>query len=731
MGAVAVLEARERTADETVWAKELLAQACGERFDRLWDALNAATNRFETAAAFALGAVVLGDWSQPRELSHGVSERVSLGRGETLAWAAWRSWLGRVDQAGWRLGPVEFRHQRFTVDGIGRARESGFWFSAHLENEGRAERATVTGELVVEWDLPGGEKSAGVAIQRVDASGLTVRTRAGPPPFELTLSEVVTPLARLYPISPLMAYDLDGDGSAEILLPGVNLFYRRTADGGYRSSSLCRHAPTPLFTAVVADFTGDGAADLLGVKVEGLLLLRGSGQGAFEERGQPVWVADRPLQNPMVLTCGDIDGDGDLDVFLGQYRVPTLGQALEPNYYGAEDGYPAYLLLNDGPGGFRDVTVAAGLERKRRQRTYSASFVDLDEDGDLDLAVVSDFAGLSLYRNDGQGGFADVTGAWVEEPLAFGMAHTLTDFNADGRLDLLMIGMNSPTADRLAHLGLVRAIEVDPLPQRRAMTFGNRLFVARPQAGFDQTTLNETIARSGWSWGTSAADFDLDGYPDVYIANGNETRQSVRDYETEFWLHDLYLDRSVDDVTASAYLLAKHARTRGAGWSYGGYEKNRLYLNERGERFIELGHLLGVALEEDCRNVVTEDLDGDGRLDLLVTTYEFWPVEQQVLRVYRNRLTTAGHWIGFRLREAGPGRSPVGVRMAIEAGEYRAVRSLVTGDSFRSQHSPTAHFGLGQVSRVDRVRLVWPDGRTTTLVGPEVNRYHGVEAPGR
>src|SRR2546428_10037776 len=119
------------------------------------------------------------------------------------------------------------------------------------------------------------------------------------------------------------------------------------------------------------------------------------------------------------------------------------------------------------------------------------------------------------------------------------------------------------------------------------MTFGNRLYLAvgprstaspiNPSPLFEQTPLSDSIARSGWSWGCSAFDFDNDGFPDVYIANGLESKQSVRDYESEFWLHDIFLDETIDDVAATSYLMGKFSRTRGSGWSYGGYEKNRLY----------------------------------------------------------------------------------------------------------------------------------------------------------
>src|SRR4030095_10698516 len=102
-----------------------------------------------------------------------------------------------------------------------------------------------------------------------------------------------------------------------------------------------------------------------------------------------------------------------------------------------------------------------------------------------------------------------------------------------------------------------------------------------------------------------------------------------------------------------------------------GYEKNRLYLNQRGASFVEIGHLAGVALEQDSRTVFAEDLDGDGRVDLLVTTFEVWPETKQTLRVYKNTLADAGHWIGFRFREEGRGQSPVGARGTIHYPGHR------------------------------------------------------------
>lgn len=725
------LEARERHVAETFWARELLAQQCGRSFEALWDAINAATNKLAPVAAFPVGEITLGQWTRRQPLPHGIELRESVGAGRRLSAERWRSWVEEFARAGWRLEQIEFRHNRFETDDAGQPKTSRFYCAAHLTNPTAKERAVVEGDLGVDWGQPQPDGS-GCEVRAIDASGLTLKTRRGDPPFQPILVERLEPLDKAVFIDPLLLYDLDGDGLSEIVLAGRNLVYRRQPDGRYEAAPLCQQSPGVLDTAVIADFNGDGAADFLCAKSEGLLLYPGSPQGAFEAPPRLVWRADPPLANGMVLTCGDMDGDGDLDAFLGQYRVPTLGQILKPSYYDANDGHPAYLLRNDGLGNLTDVTAAAGLAPKRNRRVFSASLVDLDADGDLDLLVVSDFAGVDLYANDGQGRFRDVTGAWVGEPHGFGMSHALADFNCDGRLDFLMIGMNSPTVDRLEHLGLRRPDAKEDPTMRRRMTFGNRLFLARAEGGFEQTPLNDSLARSGWSWGCTAADFDNDGWPDVFIANGHESKQSVRDYEPEFWLHDLYVDEAVDDVTASGYFLAKQSRTRARGWSYGGYEKNRLYLNLHGRGFLEVGYLLGVALEADSRGAVADDLDGDGRMDLLVTTYEVWPEVKQTLRVYRNTLADGGNWIGFRFREAGAGRSPVGAWVTLRYGGRPAVRQLVTGDSLRSQHANTIHFGLGTAGSVEGVEIRWPHTPTLVLAQPPVNQYHempGVELP--
>jgi hypothetical protein len=152
-----------------------------------------------------------------------------------------------------------------------------------------------------------------------------------------------------------------------------------------------------------------------------------------------------------------------------------------------------------------------------------------------------------------------------------------------------------------------------------------------------------------------------------------------------------------------------------------------LFLNQHGQSFLEVGHLLGLAVERDSRNAVADDLDGDGGVDLLFTTFEAWPEVRQTLRVFHNNLQPSGNWIGFRLREQGKGVSPVGASITVHYAGKAITRQIVTGDSHRSQHANTLHFGLGQISSVDKVEVHWQNGRQLKLDHPTINRYHAVK----
>ena len=350
--------------------------------------------------------------------------------------------------------------------------------------------------------------------------------------------------------------------------------------------------------------------------------------------------------------------------------------------------------------------------------------MDLDGDGDLDLVNVSDFAGADIYLNDGHGKFTDVTDRLSEARHAFGMAHVIGDFNGDRWPDLLMLGMDSPVAQRLDALGLGRAEWPLHTARRAAMTFGNRLFLGTERGPVPApASLATALAHTGWTWAAAGAEFDNDRRLDLATANGHETRPSTTDYERQFWQNDIYIGTSTNNPAAELYYRAAAGRRQAEGASYGGWQANSFLLNCGDADFPDVAWLLGLAVPADCHNLIADDLDGDGRLDLIVTTYEQWPVKRQRLLVFHNELPLSHHWIGFRLD--GGGRVPVGARVELEDTAGRQTRWLVAGDSFRSQSAAAAHFGLG-TNRPLRAVVHWPDGRQTELPAPEMNRWHGI-----
>jgi hypothetical protein len=715
------IEEQRREVERTTFAPELDAQRHESLFIDLWDGLRRAQGGLGPLADFHFSQLQTGVQGGNSLLEHGISFRRFGSPLSILTSEKWRNLVHDFERQGYRLEESEWRHARFTP-GTNGAASSVVFVRLHVRNDEVDKRYILRGNLLVDWEIPGGPNDSPVP-RLIDASGLELLERTGAPVFERVLSKVVSRDDGTALVDPLICYDLDGDGLSEIVLVSRNLMFRNGGQGRFQPAPLCQFFQAGITAGIIADFDGDTHPDLLAAFPGGLLLYRGDGSGKFPTPPARTEFDRKPLMNPFVMTAGDVDGDGNLDVWLAQYKIPYEQGQMPSPYYDANDGFPAYLLINDGHGRFVDRTVESGLAAKRFRRAYSSSLIDLDGDGDLDLVMVSDFAGVDFFKNDGKGRFKDSTSEIADETHAFGMAHSFGDYDLDGKLDLLVVGMNSFVGGRLE---LLDAGPADlPVHQRMRprMAYGNRLLFGRGD-GFQHTPMSDQIARSGWSWGVTTFDFDNDGDQDVYIANGHKSRGSVRDYETQFWMHDIYVGNSEHDAAKNLYFRATATRLYGQGYSYGGYEKNRLFINAGGRSFTEAAYLLGAGMELDSRNVVSDDLDGDGRLDLIVITYEVWPKGQQSLHLFRNQTASSGNWIGFLLREEGRGFTPVGARVTLFSETGSQTRVLVTGDSYRSQHANTAHFGLGPQSRVDRVEIQWPNGRRKTMVAPAINQYH-------
>jgi hypothetical protein len=262
---------------------------------------------------------------------------------------------------------------------------------------------------------------------------------------------------------------------------------------------------------------------------------------------------------------------------------------------------------------------------------------------------------------------------------------------------------------------------------RMRMAFGNRMYLAADD-GWREPEFSAQVARTGWTWGTTAFDFDNDGDPDLFTANGHVSGESVKDYYHNFWCHDVYEGTS-EPNEALGVLFAEKMRGLATGVeSWDGHQKNQLLMNRSGKGFVNVAFLMGVADAFDGRSALSGDLDLDGLVDLVVV--EDLATKGQKLHVYRNQLETQNTWIGVQLREEGGGVSPVGASVAVRTADRTHVGRVVTGDTIMGQHSPTLHFGLGRETRVDALEVRWPGGATRVLQNPEIGRYHYVAPPG-
>jgi hypothetical protein len=668
----------------------------------LWDAINASTNKLSTALAnFSPAELILPTYNTSTDLAHNIRVFIPSQSPPTTPQPSPYSRLLGLSR-GWILDQCEFRFIAINPD--------TFYVSLHFTHPGLQQRAILEGNVIVQFaQSPSSSSTNAHSLGRVDASRLELRTRTGPPAFSEMFHAQVPPPAGSYFIDPLILWDLNSDSQLEVILAAANVVIRRNPEGAFTPDRLLTHDPGLLLTAILGDFTGNGTIDFLCARQDGLQLFEGAkiptdahATNYFPDPPRLVFSAQPRLRYPQALTAGDIDRDGDLDLFLAQYKVPfERGQMPHP-YFDANDGYPSYLLENDGSGNFADITARAGLSAKRARRAYSASFIDLDRDSDLDIILTSDFKGLEAFENNapirsvtnaaGSLKFTDATEKWFAETDALGMAHSFADFNRDGLLDLILIGMNSPTADRLASAKLNRPYEVPDAGRRAALTFGNRLLfgtaVHTPQGStprFIQHPVSTQVARTGWSWGSAAADFDFDGYPDLYIANGHASRASTHDYESEFWLHDIYVGQSQENSLAETYFRQKLTRARAANHSYGGHERNRLFLNLRGTNFVEVAHLFGLALPQDSRNAAAADLDRDGRLDLIVTTFEEYPEVRQTIRFYRNKLESVGPHTTINLADPLHTGTTAALITRTDNTTHTNAFAILSGESYRTQ----------------------------------------------
>jgi hypothetical protein len=413
----------------------------------------------------------------------------------------------------------------------------------------------------------------------------------------------------------------------------------------------------------VGDYDNDGFLDIYITGYGSNQLLHNNGDGTFSATTAKAGVAGGAWCSSAAWF--DYDKDGWLDLFVDHYldydikNAPYCGFKREgyrmycdPQQF---DGVPALLYHNNGDGTFTDVSRKAGVANPAG-KGLGVAVGDIDLDGWPDIFVTNDGVRNFLYRNKGDGTFADITyGALVGfdmngKPMA-GMGTGIADYDGDGLPDIFMTAFSREYNTLFHNLGKLR---------------------------FEDVTLKAGL-ESGFltlAFGTKLFDFDNDGDLDIYCTNGHVT-DNVE-------LYDPSLSYRQTDL---------------------------LYENIGGGRFQDVSSQSGPAfrIKHVGRGAAIGDFDNDGDLDIVVADCGGPPL------LIRNDGGNRNHWIAIRAQGKESNRFGIGSKVRLTSGAHTQLREINPTGSYLSTSDVRLYFGLGSEAMISQLEIEWPSGKKQTL----------------
>lgn len=459
--------------------------------------------------------------------------------------------------------------------------------------------------------------------------------------------------------------------------------------------------------AIMDDFDGDGLLDLISTSAhpcDPMKAFRADGKGGFENVGEE-WGLDAQLGG-LNAVHADFDNDGDLDILV-----------LRGGWLHADGQIRNSLLRNDtgsSAGHFVDVTRNAGMAAASYP-TQTAGWADYDNDGDLDVYVGNEGDGVNaypsqLFRNNGDGTFTDVAEAAGVVNDRYTKGVSWGDFNNDGHADLYVSTNNSP----------------------------NRLYRNDGEGKFTDVAPELGVVEPGHrSFATWFFDYNNDGWLDIFVANFGNVPERVmasffnpqsRPGEALIYRND---GGTFTEVSAELGLNRPHlpmganyGDLNNDGWldfylgtgepGLASQVPNAMYLNDRGQRFIDVTFAGGFGHLQKGHGVAFGDIDNDGDSDLFHQLGGFYPGDDAANTLFENPGTDAG-WIVLELHGIEANRYGVGARLELQITEGEASRSIYllagSGGSFGGS-SMQQEAGLGQAAKVDRLIIDWPGSGT-------------------
>lgn len=446
--------------------------------------------------------------------------------------------------------------------------------------------------------------------------------------------------------SGLAAADYDGDGDIDLYVAGGNVepnaLYENQGDGIFVDIAatvgvdLIHWGSGPAF----GDVDGDGDLDLfMGSSEQKVYLFenRIDTDGVFEDISI-VSGLQMQAMNTVSATFYDYDMDGFLDLFLahwGAYREP--GEDTETVWRNNGDHTFTNTSIDSG--------IADGLVIKLQDWSFTPNLSDIDGDGDGDLLMSADLNTSQVFVNNGDGTFTRTTNRQVITDQA-GMGAAVADLDNDGDMDWFVTSIYTLDVVGGEH-------------------FGNRYYRNHGNGEFEDLTDIAEVANGDWGWGACAMDFDNDGNLDLFHVNG--------------WLRELDKDFTIDQV--------------------------RFFHGQGGGFFEEKATDVKLINKGQGRGVACFDAERDGDIDIVITNNG-----QDHVVYYRNESKNDNHYLSIRLKGNGANRFGVGAHIAavVPTGR-RQVREMGGSNNYVSHNPYEVHFGLGAATEAD-ITITWPDG---------------------
>lgn len=477
----------------------------------------------------------------------------------------------------------------------------------------------------------------------------------------------------------------------------------------------------------------------------------------------------------------DYNNDGRMDLFVVSGR--DLGKGMHPYPLRKQPSIPPrnHLFRNDGGGKFTDVTDAAKVDGDIFG--MGAIAADYDNDGFTDL-LVTGYGKAILCRNRGDGTFQDVTAKAGMQISGWSIGAAWLDYDRDGCLDVIVgryVKFDPEYRSYYAADNYPGPLDYEPVT--------NVLMHNNCNGTFSDVSVKSGIAgRKGRAMGVTAADFDLDGYPDIYVAN---------DKTENFLFHNQKNGTLKEIAVAAGVAYGQNGESTSAmGPVFQDFDQdgrvdlwvsdskcNRLMNNVGQLKFRDVTEAAGIsqlAAQYVSWGTGVHDFDNDGRDDIFVVhggLIHMVPQEHTVFRnvggrkfedvsrsagpffvqksvgrgaafadydndgridcflvnlsgptfLLHNVSPSAGHWLSVKLVGRKSNRDGIGARVEVVSGGSRQMRERIAGSGYLSQDDPRLHFGLGAASKVDRLTVTWPGGAEQVLENLAADRILTIE----